>query len=139
VATYCNSCGYDLPARAPACPRCGAQTERGVAETARAQEAKQSPVYAAFWRRVAAALIDNLIVLAGVTIPLIIAAVLISDSGKQHSDNSEESALMGAFYLIYLFGGTVADWLYEALMESSRFEATWGKRALGILVVNMSG
>ena len=38
-------------------------------------------------------------------------------------------------YLIFLVGG----WLYEALMESSRWQATLGKRAVGLRVVDLGG
>jgi uncharacterized RDD family membrane protein YckC len=36
-------------------------------------------------------------------------------------------------------GGFVLRWLYFALMESSQYQATIGKLALGIIVTNMQG
>lgn len=36
-------------------------------------------------------------------------------------------------------GGIVIGWLYSALQESGRTQATVGKRAMGIMVVNLDG
>ena len=35
--------------------------------------------------------------------------------------------------------GTVVEWLYHSLMESSRYQGSLGKMALGIVVTDMSG
>jgi uncharacterized RDD family membrane protein YckC len=35
--------------------------------------------------------------------------------------------------------GMVAEWLYHALMESSRYQGSLGKMALGIVVTDLSG
>lgn len=68
--------------------------------------------YAGFWRRVAATVIDNLI--------LIVPVVLLS---------------------LFTFGagGVAAVLIYGAYFESSEHRATWGKQACGLTVETMNG
>lgn len=54
--------------------------------------------------------------------------------GQVHDDTLVVLIMMG--YLVVVF---VGPWLYEALMESSRYEGTLGKRAVGIRVVGLDG
>jgi uncharacterized RDD family membrane protein YckC len=77
-------------------------------------------MYAGFWRRVAAALIDGIIL--GIVLTPLNAA--ISDGGVDPS-----TSLLS----------TVAYWLYYALMESSSRQATLGKMALQIKVTDLQG
>jgi uncharacterized RDD family membrane protein YckC len=77
--------------------------------------------YAGFWRRVAAVLIDGLI-LSVVLIPL---SLVLRDPDQQTT--------------VYTPISTVINWLYFALMESSDRQATLGKMALGIVVTDLEG
>ena len=78
-------------------------------------------MYAGFWRRVAAALLDGLIV-GVVTAPFSIGM----SSGNRYSATASSIS-------------TVVSWLYSALMESSSKQATLGKMALGIRVTDLDG
>jgi uncharacterized RDD family membrane protein YckC len=78
-------------------------------------------MYAGFWRRVAAALIDGLIV-GVVTAPFSVGM----GSGNRYSATASSIS-------------TVVSWLYSALMESSAKQATLGKMALGIRVTDLDG
>ncbi len=78
--------------------------------------------YAGFWRRVAAALIDGLLV--GI-VSWIVTAIF---SGI--SDGAEATAQILVF---------VAAYGYYAGMESSSYQATVGKIALGIQVTDLNG
>ena len=78
-------------------------------------------MYAGFWRRVAAALLDGLIV-GAVTAPFTVGMT----SGNRYSAT-------------YSSISTVVWWLYSALMESSAKQATLGKMALGIRVTDLDG
>jgi len=87
-------------------------------------------IYAGFWNRFAALIIDSLIMAAGSTVlslPFLIATGL--------SENSS-SLIWGLvdFILFVLIG-----WLYYALLESSSEQATLGKRAVGIVVTDING
>jgi uncharacterized RDD family membrane protein YckC len=82
--------------------------------------------YAGFWRRVAAWILDILI-LGIVTVPLNLA---FGDSpGSDSMGYSPEAQSIS----------TVLGWLYFALMESSTKQATIGKMALGITVTDLEG
>jgi uncharacterized RDD family membrane protein YckC len=81
--------------------------------------------YAGFWRRFAAHAIDYVIVLLG-SLVLLVAATLV---GLITDDSQEYFAPLP---LISYF-------LYCALLESSPWQATVGKRALGLKVMNRRG
>jgi uncharacterized RDD family membrane protein YckC len=86
-------------------------------------------MYAGFWRRVVAAILDGL-VLSIVAFPLILALGggndIGSDSGMYYSPAASSIS-------------TVLGWLYGALMESSAKQATLGKMAMGIIVTDLEG
>lgn len=82
--------------------------------------------YAGFWRRVAAFIIDTIVIYAGM---FAIGVGLGASVGF-------DSPAMGA--LINL-GALTLNWLYYTLQESSGAQATLGKRALGIKVVDENG
>ncbi len=83
-------------------------------------------MYAGFWRRVAAALIDGLL-LSVVTVPL----TLAFGDGDAYADAARSSAASSI--------SVVITWLYSALMESSTKQATVGKMALGMIVTDLEG
>lgn len=83
-------------------------------------------VYAGFWRRVAAVIIDGLI-LSVVTVPL----TLAFGGGDSYAEAVRSSPASSVT--------TVVTWLYYALMESSAKQATIGKMALGIIVTDLEG
>lgn len=90
-------------------------------------------VPAGFVRRWAAYILDSLIL----TIPLMMVAFVIAiPFGIAKSDSAATGAVwQGAYYLLWI----VAAPLYYAGMESSRFQATLGKQALGIKVTDDNG
>jgi uncharacterized RDD family membrane protein YckC len=83
-------------------------------------------IYAGFWRRVAAVIIDGLI-LSIVEVPLNI--------GLGADTSSQSPSRASTAYVI----STLISWLYFSLMESSARQATVGKMALGIKVTDMEG
>ena len=127
AARKCPYCREAIPAWAMTCPHCGAVVvklqpggpEIPEAPPAAAVEALALPLFAGFWKRLAAALIDFgvlTVVLAGV------------DSG------------IGAWFAgLGMWSGLVPVWLYYALMESSALQGTLGKLALGIAVTDTAG
>ena len=78
--------------------------------------------YAGFWRRFAAYAIDYVLVAVG-SVVLRLAASQVGAIGN------------GEFTLLLL----AAYWLYCALLESSPWQATVGKRILGLKVTNARG
>lgn len=85
-------------------------------------------LHAGFWMRVAAYLLDYLVLLAVMfTVGLLVAAM------KSVGESSEVSV---AGWQVLNLGIT---WLYFAAFESSSWQATPGKRALGMRVVDLHG
>jgi uncharacterized RDD family membrane protein YckC len=88
-------------------------------------------VYAGFWRRFAALLIDSLLVGAVAFFIGIVLGIVVGASGRDEIPGGW-SALVDI--------ATVIGWfLYFALMESSSLQATVGKIALGIQVTDLEG
>jgi uncharacterized RDD family membrane protein YckC len=89
-------------------------------------------LYAGFWRRVIAYIIDAIVVwvVLGVLIGIIslVGGTLVSDDGGVNP------ALLLLYPLLLL-----GIWLYFALMESSASQATLGKMALSIKVTDLEG
>jgi uncharacterized RDD family membrane protein YckC len=99
--------------------------------------------YAGFWLRFVALIIDYLILglLTGfIIVPILGAFGVMGSMGDM--DEMDESFIAG---MIAALSGTVAlvniviNWLYFALMESSSWQATLGKRAVGVKVINEEG
>jgi uncharacterized RDD family membrane protein YckC len=77
---------------------------------------EEPPVYAGFWERFAAALLDGLIL----CIPNFLFNYMIGPG-------------------LGFFGGIILTWLYSAILESGEHQATFGKRALGLKVTDLNG
>jgi uncharacterized RDD family membrane protein YckC len=86
-------------------------------------------VYAGFWLRFGAYIIDILIVYFAAILVAIPFSLDINAFEPGHS-----GAFEGIMLLLYL-----AVLSYFPLMESSRWQATLGKRAVGIVVTDMNG
>ena len=83
-------------------------------------------IYAGFWRRVVAVLLDGLI-LAIVEVPI----TLLLVGADAYAEPTRMRPTSGLF--------TAIGWLYYSLMESSPRQATIGKMALGIVVTDLDG
>lgn len=90
---------------------------------------QKQPDYAGFWLRVAAWLID-IILLSIAMYPIRLAFGLSSPHSIQELYTSS---------LSYSAISALLQWLYFALMESSTRQATLGKRAVGIYVTDEEG
>lgn len=92
--------------------------------------------YGGFWIRFAAYLIDAIVVaIAGGIIGGILGAmigVVMATSGSGE-DIAVVSGLIGNVV------GIVINWLYYAILESSAWQATLGKKALGLVVTDLDG
>jgi uncharacterized RDD family membrane protein YckC len=110
------------------------------------QTESNQQTYAGFWWRFLAYLIDSLI-LSFVSwillIPLLaifgISIYSIQESGM---DIEENPALIGSLVFIYvliIMVSIAVNWLYFALLESSKLQGTVGKMALRIKVTDYAG
>jgi uncharacterized RDD family membrane protein YckC len=97
--------------------------------------------YAGFWRRFAAHMIDGLLLAAAGAILLIpFVGVAALTSAIEDLDESPEAVIA----LIFSGLGTVAiaaaaTWFYYSWFESSKWQATPGKMAMGIFVTGENG
>ncbi len=139
---YCSQCGKEVIAQAKFCRACGApQTDRDPSRPPplppRVESAAVNPappagaatpqplVYANFGQRLLAFLID-LLILFGLSI--VIGAIW----GATHPNSADQSGLT-----VLLTLGSF--WIYKAVLESSAWQATLGKRAIRIKVTKRSG
>lgn len=152
-AALCTKCGqaFAVAAAPPRAPSTNASIAAPVAGGASAIPAYTGFTamprveYAGFWLRFLALLIDNVVMGVGfvlILIPLIFLTGLRAVLGEIHP--SEDMNDVGIFMLIGLvfLAATVSlilTWLYHALMESSEWQATVGKKALGLVVTDMAG
>ncbi|HEV2423112.1 MAG TPA: RDD family protein [Candidatus Acidoferrales bacterium] len=165
---FCSKCGSQVADTAAFCPTCGQRTgedaaPRGIplapggftppataaplppsaAPVAYAPATTARPLgYAGFWLRFVAWIIDQIvlrIVLTFVTLPLLAASGLRNMIFTHPPQSPEEViALLGAFSKFIVLG-VVIEWLYYALLESSAWQATIGKKTLGLEVTDLAG
>jgi uncharacterized RDD family membrane protein YckC len=160
-ARFCRSCGSPIGATAPAGtpaepaayrPSAGAQTAATLeaptyrpagpgagttylrantgpgADTA-VQPTVRSVIYAGFWRRFAAAFVDGVLIWI-VTFIVVFAIAFVFELAAPRTGLGTGLATAAALAIGVL---------YYPLLESSKAQATWGKRALGIMVTGLQG
>ncbi len=88
--------------------------------------------YGGFWKRFLALFLDAIIV--GICLSMVSFAVRLGYGAS--SGTAEETEVLGSFIDIIKI---ILTWLYFALMESSRQQATLGKQAMGIIVTDLNG
>jgi len=162
---YCNRCGAQNSSLAKFCANCGSPfgnetappptnpvevtlQPQGPADTGPAYAPPSFPPpaypmpvnikpYGGFWIRFVAFIIDA-IAIGIVTVPgsVIIAAVLgVAGSAVSMPDMGVHAV---RFIVSTAFSMTV-NWIYEASLESSSYQATLGKMALGLKVTDLEG
>ena len=120
----------DVPPPVPSGNRDQPATQHSPSKPPVPAEVSDRPtsVYAGFWKRVGAFLVDQVILLVSI-VPLSFALGF----WMSLIDFSGDAGAVGQFL------GFVATWIYAAAFESSRFQATLGKMALGIKVTDLHG
>ena len=94
-------------------------------------------LHAGFWQRFAAYLIDCLIMVpVFIVLEFVFIAPLMVEAARQR--NPDPAPAFGWMAFVWLMM-IVLPWLYFALCESSRLQATPGKLALGLRVTDMHG
>ena len=144
---FCNKCGAQNAAGAQFCSRCGAPTSPTSGVVPPPPYSPVAPSYAAvapvavlgyggFWIRVVAAVID-FIILRIVVSPIKLIFGGLGLAGMMAGLPHLPLAILGGgvTFIVLLFGS----WLYEALMESSSYQATLGKMIFGMKVTDLYG
>jgi uncharacterized RDD family membrane protein YckC len=161
---YCSKCGSVIADGSTFCNQCGqttglvpttgtgpsAMVAPGVAPTAVVAGMPPTPgvsvAYAGFWLRVLAYLMDAAI-LAVFAIPIVVGAAMamglggmlarIPRDGDPFLNGPPPIFLLFIWFCVLL--GVCGTWLYYALLESSEWQGTAGKKALGLIVTDMEG
>lgn len=146
----CAHCGLALPDGAAFCPRCGTANPAiagGTAPTPHSALPEQPPgvvvpgsvLYAGFWRRFVALVLDGLI-LTFVTFPIqwFMRAPVFGWVNADTLSIDEMIAMLSAS-LASIGVIVVCHWLYYSLFESSKLQGTLGKAALNIRVTDLEG
>jgi uncharacterized RDD family membrane protein YckC len=106
--------------------------------------ARDTGLYAGFWLRLVADIIDNILL----AIPYGFLAVMIFAStvpmlrdvtATRNSNPLLIASLLGSRIFLFLLLNLVGTWLYWSLLESSSWQATLGKKALGLYVTDLQG
>jgi uncharacterized RDD family membrane protein YckC len=125
-----------------------AQTSAGAPAVGAAAEvaAAATRTYAGFWLRLVAAIIDGLILAIPMGLLFFMSIASMVPTLLQNAHNTQDpqqamaivaAILPRVFFLIILFAA--GSWLYWALLESSEWQATLGKKALGLYVTDLDG
>lgn len=147
---FCSSCGATVPEGSGFCGSCGrpmvgfsvgqpAAVAAGVG-TVPIVVAPAGTLYAGFWLRVVAAIIDG--ILLGIPTAVIFFIFFASAIPSLMRQPQNPMAVMLTILPRLILLGVVylaGSWLYWALMESSSWQATLGKKALGLYVTDMAG
>lgn len=105
-------------------------------------------IYAGFWLRFVAYVIDYIIIYvvqSFVFIPVLGLLGITFASNLENMGDMSDAETMGMFATMMAFAGatalltTIIAILYWSLMESSKYQATVGKLALGLKVTDMEG
>jgi uncharacterized RDD family membrane protein YckC len=128
---YCPQCGQACDDADQFCRTCGAPPSGGVAtlEPQILSYAAPATLYAGFWARWAAAFLDGIILLIAQFIVGFVIGLVMARSGQGST----------AIEAVARIVGTLMNWFYYAIFESSALQATLGKKALGIAVTDMNG
>lgn len=149
---YCSKCGALMVDGAAFCSACGqafsvatAQALPPLANPPAIAAAARPADYGGFWLRFLAYLIDSAVLMLGVVfvcIPLVFLTglgALLSQIHPEEELNEAGVLLIIGVIFLFLTVGLAVTWLYHALMESSEWQATVGKKALGLVVTDMAG
>lgn len=95
--------------------------------------------YAGFWIRLLATIIDR-IILGVVFVPVYIVSVLpaLARAANRGMDDGPPFEVLAAMPVVWI-AALVLPWLYEALLTSSSWQGTVGKKLLGMKVTDIAG
>ena len=152
---FCSKCGAQNSAIAQVCQNCGLTLSSNLAPTPAAAPARAyaaappvayapPSIYGGFWIRLLAHLMDH-VILGAIAAPLFFimvfpAAIRVAHEAERNQEPSPEmifAILSSVFGYIAL--AFVGQWLYEALLTSSSWQGTIGKRVLRLKVVDEAG
>ncbi|HUJ32405.1 MAG TPA: RDD family protein [Candidatus Acidoferrum sp.] len=138
---FCSKCGANVPDNATFCSACG-QATGGIPVAAPAAVAARPGVqYAGFWLRFVAWIIDRIVLQIASWILFLPFMASLGFQGLFRGEPprpEEILRLAGSIFRLALIA-LVVNWLYYSLLESSAWQGTLGKKALGLEVTDLAG
>lgn len=128
----CSKCGAQNPDDANFCIGCGAKFIV-ISEPSSASYSG----FGGFWERFLAYCIDSLILLVGSVVVGFLGAFFIAFILALMGLDVE--GMEDSFVAIYYILAIALIWLYFTIMESSKIQATLGKKICNLVVVDLSG
>jgi uncharacterized RDD family membrane protein YckC len=103
-------------------------------------------VFAGFWLRVVAYLIDKMLlgaVLGAIFIPMFLlggfGAALQSIATHDHQPDPAAIFAFASSIALFIFASLLAGWLYFAYFESSEWQGSVGKKVMNLVVTDLEG
>jgi uncharacterized RDD family membrane protein YckC len=145
-ALFCSQCGTQNTAGAVFCQRCGAGLQPRTQITTGAAPVgayvASSAGYGGFWIRFVAFVIDGIIIsIACIPVVMVLGAMgLVHHPTIIHGrfDETDMAALIALSFTLRLVLAAIS-WLYEALLTSSTWQGTVGKKILNLKVIDEAG
>jgi uncharacterized RDD family membrane protein YckC len=141
---FCSTCGYNNLAGGAFCQKCGASLVGGIVTGA--APAPVAPVivaanpYGGFWIRLLAYILDRIII--GILLSpiyIMLAVRMAADLHRMAPNDPFPFVPVFHFVAIIACVGFIVQWLYEALLTSSSWQATFGKRIVNLKVTDEAG
>jgi uncharacterized RDD family membrane protein YckC len=133
---FCSKCGASVADGVAICPACGQPAGAGAIPP------QLPPVnYAGFWLRFVAYLID-IVLVSIVAIPIYLVLGSLFGLNMSSIARDPNSPMLGSAVIsVLLFEGCALFglWLYYAILESSAWQGTVGKKVLGLRVTDLDG
>jgi len=139
---YCTQCGCRMDRQAAICQACTQASANTHTTDNRnnATNAGNTLVYAGFWCRFTAMMLDYLLLSAALFIPFTfmlgapsaLSTIFGVEIGKENIDNVWKDSIGSGITII-------AAAIYSTIMESGERSATYGKQLMGIKVLNTKG
>ena len=155
---FCSKCGAALAADSAFCQSCGTPVSRlAFASTPGTSVSPHAGVgaivyasnviYAGFWLRFVAYLVDGIILgfaIMALFIPfffLMGGVALLESLPRDGHERFQPGQFAGFLTVLFALIGVslIVKWLYFAYLESGEKQATWGKQILGIYVTDLAG
>lgn len=155
---FCNRCGAQNSALAKFCANCGTPfttdsqnaplvpaepvlRPQGPAAPAYPSPEVAAPAivtrYGGFWIRLVAIVID--VIAVGIVTGPVSAIIAVAMGFAGHAVAMPDVGVQLVRFIITFAFSTLANWIYEAALESSSYQATLGKMALGLKVTDLEG
>lgn len=134
---YCSQCGAQNSPDAKFCVACGNQLVLANAPASLSKDtANTVPPFAGFWFRTLAAIVDSLLSqIAAVLLVVPLGFALGASMAGESSSAEIEAAAQAMGFVV----GFLINWLWFTLAESSHWQASIGKKLVGLKVTDANG